>query len=169
MRAHMMVVTCAGGVHAGAAMVQSVWALDLLRSWGNEACILVTGPAPRDGGALARLIADLGLEEHVRFCAQSERRDATFGADVAMHLHLGGAGAPLAALADAIAAGLPLVASASLARCMDLPDDTKLVAERHSPILVAEAVLAAHAGGRLAPPNVGSGCADELCAALGLP
>ena len=140
-----------GYVHPSKAPVDCVWALDLLRSWGIDARLHFVGAPIMDLGPLQKLIADLGMKPHVRlaetYIDEQAYRDHLIGADIGLQLRTTGAGSVSGALADCVGAGLPSVASATLAASIDAPDYIRAVPDNPSPVLVAEAA-ATLLGGR---------------------
>jgi glycosyltransferase involved in cell wall biosynthesis len=134
-----------GYVHPTKAPIDCIWALVLLRSWGIEACLHFVGASLMPTDALERLVAEHGLEAHVRipdaFVAEDTYRDYLVGADVAVQLRHSAAGSVSGTLSDCIAAGLPTVASAALADAIDAAGFVHTVPNHPSPVLIAEAVL----------------------------
>ena len=169
-----------GYVHPSKAPADCVWTLDLLRGWGIDARLHFVGAPIMDLGPLHKLIADLGLAPHVRlaegYIDEQAYRDHLIGADIGIQLRTTGAGSVSGALADCISAGLPSVASATLAASIDAPDYVHPIPDNPSPVLVAEAAAELLSS----RPTIGArrayvaahgfdAYAARLCAALGLP
>ena len=168
-----------GYVHPSKAPVDCVWAVLLLRSWGIDACLHFVGTSIMVEDQVTPLVAELGLGAWVRlpeaFVSEDVYRDHLLGADLAVQLRTTGAGSVSGALADCVAAGLPTVASRTLAEALDAPEYVRAVPDFPSPVLVANAA-AALLGGR---PTAAARrayvaerdfehYADRLCQALGL-
>ena len=132
-----------GYVHPSKAPTDCVWALELLRGWGIDARLHFVGAAIMALEPLQQLIAELGLRPYVRlgetYVDEQAYQDHLIGADIGIQLRTTGAGSVSGALADCVAAGLPSVASATLADSIDAPDYVRAVPDNPSPVLVAEA------------------------------
>ncbi len=169
-----------GYVHPTKSPVDCIWALDLLRSWGIPARLHFVGAPLMPTEPLVALADDLGLSAHIRlldtFVNEGEYRDHLIGADIGVQLRVGTAGAVSGALADCVAAGLPTVASATLADALDAPSYIRAVPDVASPLLVAEAAAALLSESRNAEERRAylrshgfDVYAARLCTALGLP
>ncbi len=168
-----------GYVHPSKAPVDCVWALRLLRSWGVAARLHFVGASSMEHDTLTPLVRELGLGEFVQlpgaFVDEQGYRDHLVGADLAIQLRSTGVGSISGALSDCISAGLPAVASRTLAEALDAPDYVHAVPDFQSPVLVAEAALGllgrgdTDAARRAYATTHGFGdYARELCEALGL-
>ena len=146
-RPHAVLIACFGYVHPTKLPLDCVWALEFLRAWNVDARLHFVGASlMEDETALRALISDLDLEKHVqlggRFVNEDVYRDHLLAADIGLQLRIGPIGAVSGALADCIAAGLPTVASQTIAEALDVPSYVHSVGDVTSPILVAEACLA---------------------------
>ena len=139
-----VVLVSFGFVHPSKAPEDCIWALDLLRAWGIDACLIFVGAPLMETGPLQSLCTELGLHPYVRFTGafadERSYRDHLLAADVGIQLRMTGAGSVSGTLSDCIGAGLPSVASAALAEAADAPDYVRAVPDRTSAVLVAEAV-----------------------------
>ena len=168
-----------GYIHPTKAPLDCIWALDLLRSWGIPARLHLVGSPLASMEPLETLIAALGLQAHVQigtgYVDENTYRDHLVGADLGVQLRASGSGAVSGALADCVAAGLPSVASRTLAEAIQAPDYVRAIPDASSPVLVAEAAMALLGAGPTAASRrayVAShgfdSYTDRLCAALGL-
>ncbi len=137
-----VVIATFGWVHHTKAPEDCVWVLDLLRLWHYDATLVFVGAQEGDGVPLQKMVAELGLQEHVRlpqrFIAEADYRDWLLAADLALQLRTLTLGSVSGALMDCIGAGLPGVANADLADALDAPSFVARVPDRFSPLLVAE-------------------------------
>ena len=162
---------------------ECIWALDLMRGWGIPAKLHFVGEVSTDRARLDWLCEHLGLTSHVRFISdyvsEETYRDYLLAADAAVQLRTHLLGGLSGALLDCIAVGLPTVANRDLAESMEAPNYVFQVPDRPSPVLVAEALVAALESrtalrqrdeARAAYCNVHNFrvYAEELCAALSL-
>jgi glycosyltransferase involved in cell wall biosynthesis len=143
-----VLIACFGYVHPTKLPLDCVWALEFLRAWNLDARLHFVGASMmEDESALRALIDELGVGQHVRlggrFVDEAAYRDHLLAADVGLQLRVGPVGAVSGALADCIAAGLPTVASRTIAEALDVPGYVIPVDDVTSPVLVAEACLAA--------------------------
>lgn len=129
---------------------ESLWTLDLLRSWGVPAKLaLVGGVEHGEFQIITSLCSELGLSEHVRFVGGSgmafvgeELYQAYLqAADIGIQLRTFGQGGLSGALLDCISAGLPTVTTDDLASTMEAPSYVARVPNHLSPVLIAEAAL----------------------------
>lgn len=177
---HDVLVATFGWLHPTKAPFDSIWALEVLRSWGIPARLRFVGAPAMDMAPLHALADELGVREWVHMVEghvdEAAYRDALVAADLGLQLRTTGPGSLSGGLADCIAAGLPTVASASLVGSMDTPSYVLAVPDARSPMLIAEA-LANLMGG---PPTRDARryyaarhgfdtYAAQLCAGLGLP
>ena len=174
-----LLIASFGYVHPSKAPLDCVWALFLLRSWGIEARLHFVGSSLMEVDTLTPLVGELGLAGHVQlpadFVGEDVYRDHLVVADIGIQLRTSGVGSVSGALSDCIAAGLPTVASLTLAEALDAPDYVRTVPDAPSPVLVAEAIAgllgsAATETARLAyvAAHDFDGYASRLCKALGL-
>jgi hypothetical protein len=142
-----------------------VWALDSLRFWGVDAKLLLATGISAPVFALART---LGLAGQVAAEPCGE-------ADIGLFLAVPGEASLTRALTQAACSGLPCVASRGVAEGFDCPAWVSVTPEGSSPLLLAEAILAAVAR-RPDPHSVLEfqrrhdpwDCARLICEALGL-
>ena len=141
-----VVLASFGWLHPSKAPADCIWALDVLRSWGVPARLHFVGGCLMDVAPLQHLVTELGLDRHVRladeFVDDQDYRDHLIGADIGVQLRITGAGSVSGALADCVGAGLPSVASLTLAEAIEAPGYVRPVPDRPSPVLVAEAAAA---------------------------
>ncbi len=141
-----VLVASFGYVHLSKAPVECIWALDLLRAWGTPAALHFVGAPLTPLEPLAALVDGLDLGAQVvlpsEFVDEQSYRDHLIAADLGIQLRTSGAGSVSGALADCVAAGLPTVASATLAAALDAPDFVRPVPDSPSPVLIAEAAAA---------------------------
>ena len=139
-----ILVATFGWVHPTKAPFDSIWALEVLRSWGIPARLRFVGAPAMDMAPLHALADELGVRDYVDMVEghvdESAYRDALVAADLGLQLRTTGPGSVSGGLADCIAAGLPTVASASLAGSMDVPPYVRAVPDARSPMLIAEAL-----------------------------
>ncbi len=168
-----------GYIHPTKAPLDCIWALDLVRSWGVDARLHLVGSPLMPMEPLEALIGALGLGAQVRlgggYVDEAVYRDTLVGADVGIQLRTSGGGAVSGALADCVAAGLPSVASRTLAEAIDAPAYVRAVPDAPSPVLVAEAAMALLGAGPTVLARRAYVAAHgfdrysaRLCAALGL-
>lgn len=175
-----LLIATFGFVHHSKAPLDCLWALELLRSWNIDARLHFVGSSLVDRKVWQAWLHELGLEPYVfapdRFLDEETYRDHLVGADAAVQLRTIGVGSVSGALADCIAAGLPSVASETLAEAIDAPEFVVRVPDNPSPVLVAEAL--AGMLGRRAPEDERRAYieshgfdryATRLCEALELP
>jgi glycosyltransferase involved in cell wall biosynthesis len=136
-----------GFVHASKAPEECVWALEALRRWGIRASFHFVGDIEfyQQTARLRALIAELGLDGHVRFTngyvSEQIYRDYLIGADLAVQLRTFTLGGLSGAVLDCAAAGMPTVTNASLAAAVGVPDYYfRCIPDNVSPQLLAEAL-----------------------------
>ena len=139
-----IVLATFGFIHPTKFPLDLLWALELLRSWGIAARLHFVGDWGMDPAPVRTLAAELGLTPHVwyaeGFVDEALYRDHLVGADIGIQLRNTGPGSVSGVLSDSFGAGLPCVASATLADAIDAPAHTGRVPDRPSPILVADGV-----------------------------
>lgn len=175
-----VVIATFGYIHPTKAPLDCLWALDMLRAWNIDARLHFVGGSLMDAGVWRQWLRELDLEAHVfapdGYLDEDSYRDHLLGADAAIQLRTLGVGSVSGALADCVAAGLPSVASATLADAIDAPGYVVRVPDNPSPVLVAEAL--AGLLGRRAPEaerrdyvraHGFDRYAARLCEALALP
>jgi glycosyltransferase involved in cell wall biosynthesis len=117
-------------------------ALDLLRSWMIPAELHFVGSAGAWQGEIERIAQLFGVAASVHcmtgFVDSTTYRDYLLASDAAVQLRIYVLGHASAALADCISAGLPTVATSGLATSLDAPEYVLSVADRYSPLHVAE-------------------------------
>lgn len=151
-----IVLATFGFVDQMKAPADCVWALEILRGWGLNASLHFPGLYVADNPntpSIHDLARQLGVADHVRtfdgYIDEDLFRDYLLAADVGIQLRLYGLGGLSGALLDCAAAGLPMVANASLAEAVELPPAySRAIPDALSPLLLAEAVAELHAAGR---------------------
>ena len=140
-------IVSAGYVAAAKAPLDCIWALDMLRGWGVRAKLYFIGDMATDRMPLLQLCEELGLLRFVRFMpgyvSEEQYRDYLKAADVGLQLRTHLLGGLSGALLDCIAIGLPTVANEDLCASMEAPGYIFPVPDRPSPVLIAEALVAA--------------------------
>lgn len=138
-----LIIASFGTISRDRAPGELIWALDMLRSWGLPARLVLIGQASPDIAAMIdRLAADVGVS--VTIIAdrdnQSLYRDWLIACDVAVQLRTYGFGGLSGALIDCIGAGVPSVANASLANAIEAPPYVATIPDALSAPLLAEAI-----------------------------
>jgi glycosyltransferase involved in cell wall biosynthesis len=173
-----------GSVGEAKAPYDCIWALEMLRGWGIPAKLHFVGEMATDPAPLLTFCRELQLTKHVEFVSkylsEGDYRDYLLAADVAVQLRTHLLGGLSGAMLDCIAVGIPTVANQDLAESMEAPSYVFRIADRPSPVLLAEALAAAIESSeairrqqddeRRAYCDVHSfrGYAERLCAALSL-
>jgi glycosyltransferase involved in cell wall biosynthesis len=144
--ARCVAVVAMGFVNSSKVPIDCIWALEVLRGWGIPAELYFVG-AVADAAPLRQLCHELEVADHVHFVSkyvtEAEFRDYLLAADVAVQLRTHLLGGLSGALLDCIAVGLPTVANRDLAEAMEAPSYVFPVADRPSPVLIAEALATA--------------------------
>ena len=140
-----VVIATFGFVQSSKAPEECVWALETLRGWGFSASLHFVGgidPHPA-ADRLRGLVADLRLQQHVRFAdvfvTEQIYRDYLVGAGLAVQLRTYGLGGLSGSLLDCAAAGLPTVTNESLGAAVGVPSYIRCIPDALSPLLLAEA------------------------------
>ena len=116
-------------------------AAELLRSWNIPAELFIVGDSKHIRSHIERMARDYGNVDHVHifdYVGKEQYRDYLLGVDAGVQLRTYDYGQPSAALADCIAAGLPVVSNASLADSCSAPFYVSCVDDYISPLHVAE-------------------------------
>jgi glycosyltransferase involved in cell wall biosynthesis len=148
-----VVIATFGFVLESKAPEECVWALETLRGWGFSASLHFVGGIDSHPAAdrLRGLVADLRLQQHVRFAdafvTEQIYRDYLVGADLAVQLRTYGLGGLSGALLDCAAAGLPAVTNESLGAAVGVPSYIRCIPDALSPLLLAEAFAGLLEGG----------------------
>jgi glycosyltransferase involved in cell wall biosynthesis len=114
---------------------------ELLRSWNIPAEMFLVGDSKDIRIHLEHIAREYGNADHVHFfdyVGDRQYRDYLLAVDAGVQLRTYDYGQPSAALADCIAAGLPVVTNDSLAKSCDAPFYVSCVHDHISPLLVAE-------------------------------
>jgi glycosyltransferase involved in cell wall biosynthesis len=138
-----IIIATFGAVHSTKAPIDCIWALELLRGWGVHASLHFVGHHA-EPHSLDVLASQLGLTSQVRFLdtyvTEDVYRDYLVAADLGVQLRLTAFGSLSGALLDCIAAGLPTVATSTIAEATDSPGYVRAIPDKVSPLLLAEAL-----------------------------
>jgi glycosyltransferase involved in cell wall biosynthesis len=141
-------VSTFGFVAPGKAPSACIEALAILRAGGVSAELRFVGDAGPWQIGLQAAAAEQGLGDVVHlepdFVPEQRYRDLLIASDAAIQLRTYDYGQPSAALADAISAGLPAVATACLAAACDAPSYVRAVPDDNPPAAIAAALAAIH-------------------------
>jgi glycosyltransferase involved in cell wall biosynthesis len=147
------VLSAFGYVHRSKGVVESIQALQILRSWNIPAELHFVGALAEPEEELLAIVREVGVEGHVhfakRFVEDATYRDFLIASDAAIALRTYGFGQPSAALSDCIAAGLPSVATVELAEACESPSYVRTIGEGLSPMQIAEQLAAIREEARL--------------------
>jgi glycosyltransferase involved in cell wall biosynthesis len=116
-------------------------AAELLRSWNIPAELFIVGNSKHIRSHIEHIAREYGNADHVHifdYVGDKEYRDYLLAVDAGVQLRTYDYGQPSAALADCIAAGLPVVSNDSLADSCSAPFYVSCVHDHISPLLVAE-------------------------------
>ena len=117
-------------------------ALEQLRFWNIPGELFFIGKACGLEQELTRVATDFGVVDRVHFfhgfVSEDQYRTFMIASDAAVQLRTYDLGQPSAALADCIGAGLPTVASRSLAETCDGPSYVARIPDHISSLLLAE-------------------------------
>lgn len=124
-----------------------IWALYLLRAWNIPAKLYIVGDVDAGAPQLFELCQALDIIEHVKFArayiSETSYRDFLLAADAGLQIRSHLLGGTSGALLDCISVGLPTVSNEDLAAAMEAPSYVQRVPDRHSPVLIAEALVRA--------------------------
>ncbi len=136
------VISSFGIVDHSKGALACIVALDLLRSWNVPAELYFVGTARGLEHDLTRVAGDFSVANQVHyfgdFVSDEEYRNFMIASDAALQLRTYDFGQPSAALADCISAGLPVVATCSLAESCDAPSYVERIPDHISSLLIAE-------------------------------
>jgi FkbM family methyltransferase len=123
--------------------------LGWLEAWGRNYLLHIVGDLPlHERVTLERIIIELGLHQRVEFSGRApwrEVHDYMMGADLAVQLRTASVLSLSGAFADAIAYGLPTIATTALGSDHEAPFYVHTVPTTATPILVAESLDALRA------------------------
>ena len=142
----VFLVSTFGFVDKTKGMDSCIIASEMLRAWNIPAELYFVGAASACEGEVTRLAEAYGIPGYVhmtqRFADAAAFRDYLVASDAAIQLRAYGFGQPSGALADCVSAGLPTVATDTLAEACDAPGFVRTVPSLSSPLLVAEQLAA---------------------------
>ena len=138
----VFVISSFGIVDQSKGAFACIVALDLLRSWNIPAELYFVGKALGLEQELTRVATDFGVVDQVHFfkdfVSEEQYRNFMVASDAAVQLRTYDFGQPSAALADCISAGIPAVATCSLAETCDAPSYVARIPDHISSLLLAE-------------------------------
>jgi glycosyltransferase involved in cell wall biosynthesis len=138
----IFVISSFGIVDHSKGALACIVALDLLRSWNVPAELYFVGSAHGLEHDLKRVATDFGVADQVHyfkgFVSDEEYRNFMIASDAAVQLRTYDFGQPSAALADCISAGIPVVATCSLAETCEAPSYVARIPDHISSLLIAE-------------------------------
>jgi glycosyltransferase involved in cell wall biosynthesis len=140
-----LIIASFGTISRDRALGELIWAVDMLRSWGFAARLVLIGQASPDITLMIdRLAAEVGVSVTIITDRnnQSLYRDWLIACDVAVQLRTYGFGGLSGALIDCIGAGIPSVANTSLANAIQAPPYVATIPDALSAPLLAEAIAA---------------------------
>jgi glycosyltransferase involved in cell wall biosynthesis len=136
------VISSFGIVDQSKGIFACVVALDLLRSWNIPAELYFVGKGGGLKRQLTQVAVDFGVVDDVHvfddFVSEEQYRNFMIASDAAVQLRTYDLGQPSASLADCISAGIPVVATCSLAETCDAPSYVARIPDHISSLLIAE-------------------------------
>jgi glycosyltransferase involved in cell wall biosynthesis len=141
------------------ALEECIWAVQMLRSWGVNARLVFAGPAvPALQVNLQQMARnlDIGPFVHIQndFLSEAAYQDYLLAADAAVQLRTYQLGGLSGSLLDCVAAVLPTVANAHLAKSVETPAFVLPVPDGLSPVLIAERIIEALSAPRFSDANI---------------
>jgi glycosyltransferase involved in cell wall biosynthesis len=142
---HEIIVASFGMIDRVKCIAECIWAIEILRSWGVPARLVLVGTGGPNVKWLRPLAAELGLGECLTVY-QGAVPDHIYrlwlaAADVGVQLRAYQLGGLSGALLDCIAAALPTVSTQHLTEVADAPSYVVPVPDQISPVLVAERIM----------------------------
>ena len=142
MKDGVFVISSFGIVDQSKGIIACVVALDFLRSWNVPAELYFVGKGGGLKRQLKRVATDFGVVDYVHvfddFVSEEQYRNFMIASDAAVQLRTYDFGQPSASLADCISAGIPVVATCSLAETCDAPSYVARIPDHISSLLIAE-------------------------------
>jgi glycosyltransferase involved in cell wall biosynthesis len=136
------VISSFGIVDQSKGIFACIVALDLLRSWNIPAELYFIGKGGGLKRQLTQVARDFGVVDSVHvfddFVSEEQYRNFMIASDAAVQLRTYDFGQPSASLADCISAGIPVVATCSLAETCDAPSYVARIPDHISSLLIAE-------------------------------
>ena len=139
-----LIIASFGTISADRAPGELIWATELLGHWGVRARLVFIG---QTNPAVSTMIDQIAEEAGIPVTIIADRdnqalyRDWLIACDMAVQLRAYGFGALSGALIDCIAAAVPSIANADLAKALNAPDYVTTIPDALSAPLLAEAMI----------------------------